>query len=190
MIKNIYTAGKNIWIYFDQVFADTIKFKFSIEEGSTNNEFYIEEIVLFEDCKYVLHKMTLLMLTLIAACNGFQISNLKDKTGKNVFLFDDGSLQAIESSDYFHSRFQIDFIDNNNVVFKNVNGYFLSSDMSWVQMDETFTVEKQEEFVSFKNINSDYLTVSTDGKLSFETTTSPGDQQMFVLSKHCSKGEK
>ena len=57
-------------------------------------------------------------------------------------------------------------------------------------MDETFTVEKQEEFVSFKNINSDYLTVSTDGKLSFETTTSPGDQQMFVLSKHCSKGEK
>ena len=57
-------------------------------------------------------------------------------------------------------------------------------------MDETFTVEKQKEFVSFKNINSDYLTVSTDGKLSFETTTSPGDQQMFVLSKHCSKGEK
>ena len=134
--------------------------------------------------------MKLLMLTFIAACNGFQISNLKDKSGKNVFLFDDGSLQAIESSDYFHSRFQIDFIDNNNVVFKNVNGYFLSSDMSWVQMDETFTVEKQEEFVSFKNTNSDYLTVSTDGRLSFETASSPDDEQMFVLSKHCSKGEQ
>ena len=170
--------------------ADTFKLQFSIEEGSTNNDFYIEEIVIFEDCKYVFNEMKLLIWMLIAACNGFQISNLKDKSGKNVFLFDDGSLQAIESSDYFHSRFQIDFIDNNNVVFKNVNGYFLSSDMSWVQMDETFTVEKQEEFVSFKNINSDYLTVSTEGIFSFETATSPSDQQMFVLSKHCSTGEQ
>ena len=57
-------------------------------------------------------------------------------------------------------------------------------------MDETFTVEKQEEFLSFKNTNSDYLTVSTDGRLSFETATSPNDEQMFVLSKHCSKGEQ
>ena len=57
-------------------------------------------------------------------------------------------------------------------------------------MDETFTVEKQEEFVSFKNTNSDYLTVSTDGILSFETASSPEDQQMFVLSQHCSKGKK
>ena len=51
MIENIYT-GKNIWIYFDQVLADNFKLQFSIEEGSTNNEFYIEEIVIFEDCKY------------------------------------------------------------------------------------------------------------------------------------------
>ena len=75
--KNIYT-GKNIWIYFDQIFADTFKFKFSIEEGSTNNEFYIEEIVIFEDCKYVFHKMTLLIhLLQLAMVSRFLISRTR-----------------------------------------------------------------------------------------------------------------
>ena len=47
---NIYFVylGENMWIYFDQVLADGIRFKIGT---NGNGEINVYEIILFEDCK-------------------------------------------------------------------------------------------------------------------------------------------
>ena len=101
-------------------------------------------------------------------------------------------MKAVDATDIFFSRFQMVFFDAFSVGFKNTNGYFLSSDLSWSSKEagimETFSIEEHEDFVCIKNLNMDYLTVSTDGDISFEITTLPEDAQMFQITKHCVKG--
>ena len=98
----------------------------------------------------------------------------------------------MDGTDILYTRFQMVFFDAFSVGFKNTNGYFLSSDLSWSSKEagimETFSFEEHEDFFCIKNLNLDYLTVSTDGDLSFEITTLPEDAQMFQITKLCVKG--
>ena len=128
-----------------------------------------------------------------SACNGFQLTTLKDKMERIVFLFNDGTLRAIVSSEITQSRFQIE-MDGSICFFRNVNRYYLNSEtMSWTNkepgMEETFFLEPVEEFISFKSTNEKYLTVTSDGILKFESAV-VNDDTIFYISRHCSKGNQ
>ena len=121
------------------------------------------------------------------------MTTLKDRMERIVFLFNDGSLKAIVSSDITQSRFQIE-MDGSICFFRNVNGYYLNSEtMSWTNKlpgnEETFSLEPVEEFMSIKSSNEKYLTVTSDGILKFESVL-VNDDTMFYISRHCSKGNQ
>ena len=121
------------------------------------------------------------------------MTTLKDKMERIVFLFNDGTLKAIVSSEITHSRFQIE-MDNSICFFRNVNGYYLNSEtMSWTNKlpgnEEIFSLEPVEEFISIKSANDKYLTVTSDGILKFQSVL-VNDDTMFYISRHCSKGNQ
>ena len=121
------------------------------------------------------------------------MTTLKDKMERIVFLFNDGTLKAIVSSNITQSRFQIE-MDGSICFFRNVNGYYLNSvTMSWTNkepgIEETFSLEPVEEFISMKSANDKYLTVTSDGILKFESAV-VNDDTIFYISRHCSKGNQ
>ena len=120
---------------------------------------------------------------------------MKDKSGKVIYTFDDGSLKSLHSSEKLQSRFQIVFFDSLTAGIKNIEGYYLSSTtMGWQSRtagnEETLNLEHSDDgFVSFRSFDARYLTVSGDGLLIFEAADSPEDTQLFVITKHCNNGE-
>ena len=120
---------------------------------------------------------------------------MKDKSGKVIYTFDDGSLKSLQSSEKLQSRFQIVFFDSLTAGIKNIEGYYLSSTtMGWQSRtagnEETLHLEHSDDgFVSFRSFDARYLTVSGNGLLNFEAADSPGDTQLFVITKHCNNGE-
>ena len=121
---------------------------------------------------------------------------MKDKSGKVIYTFDDGSLKSLHSSEKLQSRFQIVFFDSLTAGIRNIDGYYLSSiSMDWQSKiagdDETFQLERSDDgYVSFRSFDARYLTVSGDGLLIFEAADSPGDTQLFRITKDCSKKGK
>ena len=120
---------------------------------------------------------------------------MKDKSGKVIYTFDDGSLKSLHSSEKLQSRFQIVFFDSLTAGIKNIEGYYLSSTtMGWQSRtagnEETLNLEHSDDgFVSFRSFDARYLTVSGDGLLIFEAADSPKNTQLFVITKHCNNGE-
>ena len=120
---------------------------------------------------------------------------MKDKSGKVIYTFDDGSLKSLQSSEKLQSRFQIVFFDSLTAGIKNIEGYYLSSTtMGWQSRtagnEETLHLEHSDDgFVSFRSFDARYLTVSGDGLLIFEAADSPKNTQLFVITKHCNNGE-
>ena len=120
---------------------------------------------------------------------------MKDKSGKVIYTFDDGSLKSLQTSEKLQSRFQIVFFDSLTAGIRNIDGYYLSStSMGWQSRtagdEETFHLEHSDDgFVSFRSFDARYLTVSGDGLLNFEAADSPGDTQLFRITKDCRKGE-
>ena len=120
---------------------------------------------------------------------------MKDKSGKVIYTFDDGSLKSLQSSEKLQSRFQIVFFDSLTAGIKNIEGYYLSSTtMGWQSRtagnEETLNLEHSDDgFVSFRSFDARYLTVSGDGLLIFEAADSPKNTQLFVITKHCNNGE-
>ena len=120
---------------------------------------------------------------------------MKDKSGKVIYTFDDGSLKSLHSSEKLQSRFQIVFFDSLTAGIKNIEGYYLSSTtMGWQSRiagnEETLHLEHSDDgFVSFRSFDARYLTVSGDGLLIFEAADSPKNTQLFVITKHCNNGE-
>ena len=120
---------------------------------------------------------------------------MKDKSGKVIYTFDDGSLKSLQTSEKLQSRFQIVFFDSLTAGIRNIDGYYLSStSMGWQSRtagdEETLHLEHSDDgFVSFRSFDARYLTVSSDdGLLIFEAADSPGDTQMFRITKDCRKG--
>ena len=104
------------------------------------------------------------------ACQGFQISSLKDKNGRIIYLFNDGSLKALEGPTALQSRFQIEFLYGNNVGFRNYFGKYLKAEtMEWTSSEagreETLSFEQSDQFVSFKSSDGAYLTVTDENDL-------------------------
>ena len=121
---------------------------------------------------------------------------MEDKSGKVIYTFDDGSLKSLQTSEKLQSRFQIVFFDSLTAGIRNIDGYYLSStSMDWQSRtagnEETFHLEHSDDgFVSFRSFDARYLTVSGDnGLLNFEAADSPGDTQLFRITKDCRKGE-
>ena len=122
---------------------------------------------------------------------------MQDKSGQVIYAFEDGSLKSLQASEKLQSRFQVVFFDSTAAGIKNVNGFYLSStSMGWQSKtagnEETFNLEHSDDgFVSFRSFDARYLTVSgDDGLLTFEAADSPGDTQLFRITKDCRKGEK
>ena len=120
---------------------------------------------------------------------------MKDKSGKVIYTFDDGSLKSLQTSEKLQSRFQIVFFDSLTAGIRNIDGYYLSStSMDWQSRtagdEETLHLEHSDDgFVSFRSFDARYLTVSGDGLLNFEAADSPEDTQLFLITKHCNNGE-
>ena len=128
---------------------------------------------------------------LFTACHGFQLTSLKDKMERIVFLFNDGTLKAMDSYNDVQSRIQLEIKDS-TVLFKNVHGYYLNAGtMSWINKvpgpEEIFSMEADDDFISIKSSDNKYLTVSSDGILKFESDV-VNDNTMFYIDRHCSKG--
>ena len=110
---------------------------------------------------------------------------------RTVFLFNDGTLKAINISDISQSRLQIEIKDS-IAFFRNVNGYYLNAgSMSWMNNlpgdEETFSLETDNEFILLKSSDNKYLTVSSDGILKFESDV-VDDNTMFYIDRYCSTG--
>ena len=120
---------------------------------------------------------------------------MQDKSGQFIYAFEDGTLKSLQASEKLQSRFQVMFFDSTAAGIKNVNGFYLSSTtMGWQSRtagnEETLHLEHSDDgFVSFRSFDARYLTVSGDGLLIFEAADSPGDTQLFRITKDCSKGE-
>ena len=128
---------------------------------------------------------------LFTACHGFQLTNLKDKMKRIVFLFNDGTLKAMDLYDDVQSRIQLEIKDS-TVLLRNVNGYYLNAGtMSWTNKvpgtEEIFSLEADDEYISIKSSDNKYLTVSSDGILKFESDV-VNDNTMFYIDRHCSQG--
>ena len=65
-------------------------------------------------------------------CPGLQSSDLKDKDGRKIYLFNDGSFRSLKGSDRLQSRFKIHFLDSTSVSIKNILGEYLNpKSMEW-----------------------------------------------------------
>ena len=120
---------------------------------------------------------------------------MQDKSGQVFYAFEDGSLKSLQALEKLQSRFQIVFFDALTAGIKNIEGYYLSStSMGWQSRtagdEETLHLEHSADgFLSFRSFDERYLTVSGDGLLIFEAADSPGDTQLFRITKDCRKGE-
>lgn len=120
-------------------------------------------------------------------CHGFQNTDLRDRNGRKVYLFNDGSLKLLEGSEKLQSRFEIDFLNSNLVRIKNIFGKHLSSQrMEWTDNNDngSLSLEYGQGFASFKSIDDGYLTVTKENELSFTSNLSSDEQ--FLLDEQCS----
>ena len=116
---------------------------------------------------------------------------MKDYFGKNIYLFDDGTLKALNSSDFVQSRFRIKIVNETEVSFSNGSDYLLNAEsMKWEKETEdkaVFQFEQLGNFVTFKSLNNKYLTVNSDGILKFDSET-VSENTKFYINKECDQG--
>ena len=124
------------------------------------------------------------------ACQGFQNSDLRDKNGGKIYLFNDGALQSLKGSDKLQSRFKIDFLESSFVSIRNILGEHLDPQtMEWTSehiAERFFNLEQNEDFVSFKSNDEAYLTFTEVNKLTFKKSSEPEENQKFLLDEQCS----
>ena len=115
-----------------------------------------------------------------------------DSVGKVLYLFNDGTLKALNASDKVQSRVQLEFFESNKAAFVNVNKKYLNSaTMSWdSEIQELEISEDQLNKVYFKNSDGSYL---TSGEVisfssSFNNTDQPASDQLFEITSHCIRG--
>ena len=115
-----------------------------------------------------------------------------DSVGKVLYLFNDGTLKALNASDKVQSRVQLEFFESNKAAFVNVNKKYLNSaTMTWdSEIQELEISEDQLNKVYFKNSDGSYL---TSGEVisfssSFNNTDQPASDQLFEITSHCIRG--
>ena len=117
-----------------------------------------------------------------------------DSVGKVLYLFNDGTLKALNASDKVQSRVQLEFFESNKAAFVNVNKKYLNSaTMTWdseIQELEISEDQLNKNMVYFKNSDGSYL---TSGEVisfssSFNNTDQPASDQLFEITRHCIRG--
>ena len=121
---------------------------------------------------------------------------MKDFLGRNIYLYDDGTLKALNSSDLIQSGFNIQFkrisTDETNVAFNDVEGFHLNSQsMEWEESSSRegwYNFQQIGNFFTFKSFENKYLTVNSDSILKFDSDI-VNQNTMFYINRDCDQGE-